>query len=293
MWKRTVRALARRLAWPLRASRFVSPERVFRHLHFKGPFALRLPNGRAITLQSWGNRVENELAWRGWDGHEPVERRLWAAMVKTHGDVLDIGANTGTFAFQAKGLREEAKVVAVEPLRRIAARIKQNAETSGLAVEVQNVAVSDVTGRLPIHDPGGDNAYSASLAEDFLPGDKDVYEVEVVTIDELCRREGLRPTSIKLDVEGVEARALLGARATLQRGECVILCEWLGKEKESGDALTLLSDTGYVGLDCETLEPVELARQASYAHRNVLLVPEGRLEEVKRSWPRHSQPHGV
>ena len=117
------------------------PEWVFRHLHFVGTFDVRLPNRSVLKLQSWGNRVENELAWRGWDGHERDERRCWAAMVEAGGDVLDVGANTATFAITAKALSPESRVFAFEPLTRVAKRARYNARVSGLDVDVICAAV--------------------------------------------------------------------------------------------------------------------------------------------------------
>ena len=259
---------------------------MFRHLHFTGPFTVRLPNGRDLTLHSWGNRVENELAWRGWDGHEPDERRRWAAMVALGGDVLDIGANTATFAVTAKALAPQARVFAFEPIERIAARAARNVEVSGLDVEMVRAAVGREAGELPIFDPGGENAYSASLDPDFLPGTKDSYTVPVVSVDGFVQERGLDPGAIKLDVEGYEGEAIAGATRTLERGRCVILCEWLGSSEANRDAARLLAERDYVALDVVTLEPEDLTEGKGYGERNVLLAHRARAETIRAEWPR-------
>ncbi len=202
------------------------PERVFRHLHFEGPFDLPLPGGKHLKLYSRGNRVENELAWHGWNGHEPLERERWVQMVSRPGDVLDIGANTGTFAFTAKAIQPEARVVAFEAIPRIAEFIKRNIEVSVLQVQIVAAAVADEPGELPIHDPGGANAYGASLEADFLPGEKEVYTVPVTSIDQFCADNDMTPVSIKIDVEGSEAKVLFGAKNTLAKKQSLVLCEW-------------------------------------------------------------------
>ncbi|MEE3358837.1 MAG: FkbM family methyltransferase [Pseudomonadota bacterium] len=256
------------------------PERIFRHLHFVGPFDVALPNGTQIKLFSWGNRVENELAWRGWNGHEPVERERWLQMVSRPGDVLDVGANTGTFSFTAKAMKPDAKVVAFEPLNRIADKIRKNVEVSGLPVEIVGAAVSSQVGELPIYDPGGANAYSASLEADFLPGEKDSYLVPVVTVDAYCAEHNLRPTAMKIDVEGSEAKALLGAKHILAARECLVLCEWLGNSSEHKLATDLIDELGLVAVDLVTLEPVDTMEAVTFGERNILIGPIELIREL-------------
>ena len=272
--KQLLRTLVRPVAKALRRIGVPLPERLFRHLHFVGPFVLSLPDGSRLRLMSWGNRVENELYWRGWRGHEPDTMRWWVALAPEGGDILDIGANTATFAFIARKLSPDGRVVAFEPLARIAARARQNVQVSGCAVEVVQAAVADREGRREIHDPGGQNAYSASLIADFLAQRTVARTVEVVTIDGVCKRRGLRPRLIKIDVEGAETLVLLGARETLAACRPRILCEWLGRAQDHRAAADLLRGLGYVALDPESLAPVDLCDTVRHAARNLLLVPE-------------------
>lgn len=283
--KQQVRRTLAVLATPMRhLGAGLLPERVFKHLHFTGPFTVALPGGKSVTLYSWGNRVENELAWRGWDGHEPLERRRWADMVAGGGDILDIGSNTGTFAFTAKALSPGSRVVAFEPVKRIADRARKNREVSGLDVEVVGAGMAREQGELPIHDPGGDNAYSASFDAEFLDGDKDSYIVPVYSVDSYCAEHGLDPAAIKMDVEGFEGEAICGAVDILKKGNCIILCEWLGRDGSHSAAITLLKECRYVALTIDTLEPTDLADSPGFEERNVLLVPERRLSEIRASW---------
>ena len=283
--KQQVRRVLTALATPIRHIGIgLLPERVFKHLHFTGPFTAKLPGGKSVTLYSWGNRVENELAWRGWDGHEPLERRRWADMVAGGGDILDIGSNTATFAFTAKALSPDSRVVAFEPIKRIADRARKNREVSGLDVEVVGAGMARKPGELPIHDPGGENAYSASFDAEFLDGDKDSYIVPVYSVDSYCAEHGLEPAAIKMDVEGFEGEAICGAEQTLKAGNCVILCEWLGKDGSHNEAMQLLDRCGYTALTIDTLEPTDLAYSPGFEERNVLLVPEQRIGEIRAKW---------
>ncbi|MFZ5965200.1 FkbM family methyltransferase [Thalassococcus sp. BH17M4-6] len=286
MVKEIIRSLARPPALALRALGVTPPEKVFRHLHKVGPFAIALPDGRGtLQLMSWGNRVENELFWRGWVGHEPDVMRWWGRLSLDARTVLDVGANTGSFAFIAKALTPQATVHAFEPLARIADRLRENQRVSGLSVEIFQAAVADQTGELPIHDPGGANAYSASLDPNFLAGDKESYMVPVTTIDAHCATHDLTPDLIKIDVEGLEGRLLLGARDTLAKGQAVIVCEWTRNSDAHEAARDLLLSCGYVSLDPATGQTVDLDMGREHAERNVLLCPKDRVDVLKATGP--------
>lgn len=251
---------------------FVPPERIFRHLYKFGAFDITLPNGNCLRLMAWGDRVENELFWRGWVGHEADAMRWWVTFAYDGGDILDIGANTGTFAFIAKAISPDSSVHAFEPLARIAMRIAENREVSGLDVVLVKAAVADIEGQLDIFDPGGDNAYSASLDAGFLDAEKESYPVAVTTVDKYCSKHGLSPKLIKIDVEGVEGRVLVGAKTLLEQGDCRIICEWLGGLQQNREACEILAQCGYVAMDPTDLGRIDLGNIPGYKDRNVLLV---------------------
>jgi len=275
--KRIARSALRTILLPFRRLGYVPPERIFRHLYKVGTFDTLLPNGKYLRLMAWGDRVENEFFWRGWVGHEPHAMRWWVKFANDGGDILDIGANTGTFAFIAKAISPDSAVHAFEPLDRIANRIEENRLVSGFDVVIVNSAVADVQGQLEIFDPGGDNAYSASLDAGFLDAEKDSYLISVTTVDEYCFKHRLTPKLMKIDVEGVEGRVLIGARKLLEQGDCRIICEWLGGLRQNEEACEVLAQCGYVALDPTDLSRVDLKNSLGYKDRNVLLVHASKL----------------
>ncbi len=284
--KELIRSLMRPPALAMRALSVTLPETVFKHLHKSGPFDIRLPEGRGtLTLMSWGDRVENELFWRGWIGHEPEVMRWWARLALDAKILLDIGANTGCFAFTAKALNPDATVHGFEPISRIAERIGKNCKISGLDVKCFQHAVADEVGEVPIHDPGGANAYSASLDVNFLPGHKESYPVPVITVDDHCARHGLKPDLIKVDVEGIEGRLLLGARQILRSSQPVIVCEWTRSSAEHDAARDLLEEMGYVVIDPATGEKTALDVGRDYDDRNVIFCPASRADALRSSGP--------
>ena len=284
--KKLIRTLARPPALALRAIGVTPPEAVFKHLHKRGIFNVALPESKGkLRLMSWGNRVENELFWRGWTGHEPDIMRWWARIALDAQIVLDVGANTGTFAFIAKALNPTATVHAFEPLARIALKIRENSNVSGLDVSVIEAAVADVTGELPIYDPGGANAYSASLDENFLSSSTEAKIVPVTTIDDHCSANGLVPDLIKIDVEGVEGRVLLGARDTLTKVKPLIVCEWTRHSDAHEAARKLLRDANYSVIDPETVQEIELTSARGHDDRNVILCPTDRVSALRSTGP--------
>jgi len=260
------------------------PERLFRHLHATGPFTTILPDGSTVRLMSWGHRVENELFWRGWRGYEAEIMPWWLTFASEGGDILDIGANTATFSFIAKAISAGSRVYAFEPVSRIAAMARQNCEISGLPVEIVETAIADRKGRLSIYDPGGENAYSASLVMDFLPGEKQSYKVDVTTIDDFCAEKGIHPSLIKIDVEGAEERAIIGARRIMEKNDCNIICEWLGNSESHREAAAILRALDYVALEPSNLTEVELSDARGNEARNILLVPDRNRARLVRKW---------
>ena len=290
MFKYILRKIAVFIARPISNIGINIPERIFKHLHFVGPFNVMMPNGTKLKLYSWGHIVENQLAWNGWSGHESLERLLWLQIVKSAGDVFDIGANTGTFAFMAKATQPNACVYAFEPITRIANFISKNVEISNLNIEVIRAAVADESGTLPIFDPGGANAYSASLEENFLPGKKQSYDVPVITIDDFCTKRSCDPIAIKIDVEGAEGRVLLGARQVLRRRKAIILCEWLGNSKTHEAASNFLKEIQYCAVNIRDLKHFDLSSIKGYADRNIIIGPQEILAEAVANWTELNLP---
>jgi FkbM family methyltransferase len=153
----------------------------------------------------------NNLFAQGW-----VERReRWPELewlqenFLEQGDcVVDCGANMGfTTIFFAHFVGPGGKVFAFEPYAPNAADIRQNVSLNNLTnVEVRQVAAgsSARTARLMATSNG-------TLVAGDLPG--------VISVDELPLDDalaGVRPTLIKIDVEGHELEVLKGATRILQ-----------------------------------------------------------------------------
>lgn len=139
---------------------------------------------------------------------------------------IDIGANTGYYAFLAKFLG--APTLAFEPnpvyAKMIASTIQR---THSKMIFVQPVALSDYTGQAVLHVPTELHG-SASLNE-IIPGyefdsiDVDVYPLDdVYIIGEFANKKHI----IKIDAEGEEERILRGAKELISKVDVEILLEY-------------------------------------------------------------------
>ena len=202
------------------------PHGLYQHLHFEGPFEVRIDATHRFHIQSYGTYVENELFWRGFGGSwESVSLRVWGALCRTRaGLAIDVGANTGVYALAAGALSRD--VVAFEPVERMADRLRHNVSLNPFSIDVIQQAVSDRAGRLPIYDLMTEHNYSASLEGQ---GDQAVsYEVDVCTLDDfLAAKQWPQIAAVKIDVERHEPAVLRGMRRLLADQRPPILVEIL------------------------------------------------------------------
>lgn len=127
------------------------------------------------------------------------------------GDVfLDIGANVGSYAVLAAGACG-ARTIAFEPDPETARRLERNVAINGLGriVEIRRVALGDGEGEIRF-TLGRDTMNRVASAQD-----QTTQCVRMSTLD--AQIGEARPIMMKIDVEGFEERALVGAVHTLQR----------------------------------------------------------------------------
>src|SRR6187402_3175387 len=91
-------------------------ESIFRHLHFKGIFTVKVNDSKSFKIHHFGYLIENKIFWKGLnDSWEKESLKLWMKLCETSHSILDIGANTGIYALVAKAINPSAKVFAFEP----------------------------------------------------------------------------------------------------------------------------------------------------------------------------------
>jgi FkbM family methyltransferase len=178
-------------------------------------------------MEARGEKIENELFWGGdW---ERKSLEIWSSHSRQANLIIDIGANTGVYALAAKAANPAARVIAFEPIVRIADLMRHNVAMNNYDIQVEAVAVSDRTGTATIHDVADGMNYGASL-EDF-PGNETSYEIQTVSLDDyLASRDWPRVDLIKVDVETHEPAVFRGMQETIERFKPTILVEVLNDE---------------------------------------------------------------
>jgi FkbM family methyltransferase len=146
------------------------------------------------------------------------------------GIIYDCGAFIGKWAAGASAIFPGAHFVLLEPNPQVHDQIRANTASIKERVQIVAAAVSDQTGRGTLNlwdNPRHKNPVTALAASSLLSHvqgkpTKEV-EVRVTTIDTIVAETGKPPDLLKLDLQGGERKALLGAVKTLDGVElCVV-----------------------------------------------------------------------
>jgi FkbM family methyltransferase len=131
---------------------------------------------------------------------------------------LSVGANLGVYPLQfASWTAPNGRVIAFEPNPTTAAFLRRHVAMNGFAdrVEVVETAVSDRRGAATFFAAGTDGMSRLGAPNPLLGDAAREISVETDTLDDFCKRRGLRPDLMMIDVEGFEERVLAGARSLL------------------------------------------------------------------------------
>ncbi len=148
------------------------------------------------------------------DHTEDFARKL----ILSKGDLfIDAGAHCGFWSLQAS--KYYRKIIAIEPTRKTAKSLRTNLRTNRADnVEVVEAALSGSEGYATFYEwpdgAMGNSLYPAPVTYTLDYGFSDkASTVRTVSIDSL----GVKPTVIKLDIEGAEYDAIRGGRVTIAK----------------------------------------------------------------------------
>jgi FkbM family methyltransferase len=234
------------------------------------PITLRLA-GAALSLYYLGD-------------YEPSTLGPVATLGATARGFLDIGAQSGVYAFVVASTNPNVSVVAFEAnpasLEVLLDNVRLNEGRRGVGhVRICQAAVSDVTGAAEFHLAGG----SSSLSAEFRSGSRPLI-CQTTTVDGFFADIDIDQAVdlIKIDTESTEPAVLRGMAETIARWRPVIAVEVL-RGRTEGDLNRFLLDNDYRPLwltDPAPLLVEQISGDGEYVDLNFLLVPAEKLQEV-------------
>lgn len=190
---------------------------VLRLSEFEGSFEL-LPQSDIFRRVAISGEYEPELAACIVDRLDP-ER-----------DAIDVGANVGFYSVLMARHMTSGRVLAIEPDPTARLLLEANLQRNGVAerVIVFAGAAGDEQGVDLLQSVEGRPEYSSlgSLVHPAVVDSKgSELKVELQRLDDLVLAHSLDPALVKLDIEGAEHRALIGADSTIRKCRPALLLE--------------------------------------------------------------------
>ncbi|BAZ45968.1 methyltransferase FkbM family protein [Chondrocystis sp. NIES-4102] len=162
--------------------------------------------------------------------HEPATIGAFAFIQKNFWDqidtIFDVGALYGYFSLISKSMFPQATVFSFEmnPIsyQALCQNINVNKHLQIPATRCVNIGLSDHTvfqKKVSVHN---------FMLEENEEGES---IIDIVSIDDFCRISGFKPSLIKIDVEGYQAKILPGAMKTIETKKPIIILEFDSKQQ--------------------------------------------------------------
>lgn len=230
---------------------------------------VRLPDGICIYLDPSRSGLEKWMFYSGI--FEPTLSRLLQQYAPVDGYCLDVGAHFGTHTLRlARKVGLQGKVISFEANPTTAQELNSNVVRNGFQnVEIIQKAVHDCSGKvipLYVSSPG---TTSILIRDDVSY--KEIVQVETISIDDFMQGYK-RLDLIKIDIEGNDFNAMVGARETIKKFLPFICFEWSWDSswqvaQESFDFLDELKYTLEVITNDEVLYPFPVASREDFLNR--------------------------
>ncbi len=167
--------------------------------------------------------------------------------VKPNDIVLDVGAHIGYFSMlMSKIVGDSGRIYSFEPRPLNHKMLTKNIEVNNCSnVTIIKSAIGNFTGEVNFDATTGTGTGHVS-------NDGNI-SVAITTIDKFCSSEDVKPSFIKIDIEGGEVEALHGAKQTILKYKPTILLATHGDDLDKQCEI-FLTEKGYLGEDINQLK---------------------------------------
>jgi FkbM family methyltransferase len=190
--------------------------------------------------------------------------------------ILDVGANCGQTVLRLRQTFPTLPIFAFEPIQRTFEELTRTVRHLPLVTTV-NAAVGAAPRKLRIYSQG--TSELSSLRDTAPTSGAAVNEVEVITLDEFARLQGIKHIYLlKTDTEGFDAGVLRGARGLLTAGRVdFVLCEVGfdpkdGSHSHLGEIIDLMAQFDFTLASVYDVAGFWHLRRFGYTYANVLFV---------------------
>ncbi len=208
--------------------------------------------GIAWEINGVTYRVDPRYRHWLWQNYEAPVAAFLRERLKPGALCLDVGANVGAYVLQlAHWSGPTGQIVAFEPNPNARAILHRHIQMNGLEqrVKVVPAAVGETGGEDILYAADADGMSRLGEPNRAFVGQASEITVPVVTLDEYCRSERLKPDWLLIDIEGFEIAALSGAQELVRecRGALGIIVEmhpdvWGSANTTRARAEALLAD---------------------------------------------------
>lgn len=187
-------------------------------------FTMNAVNGTDLVAATASNS--------GWWGFETPLPAVFMRCTQTWpGLILDIGANSGFYSLLGLAAHGANRSIAFEPDPKVLKILHSNKEINDLdgRMRIENLALSDKNGVTTLYIPQEGHGLlesSSSLQQTFKAEHSAEIEVRIARLDDFLTADE-QVQVVKIDVEGHERSAVVGAEATLERCRPIVAIELL------------------------------------------------------------------
>ena len=213
------------------------------YLRHQGKSVAEIKVDNDVRFKVRVNTPDALMIWEVWKAKVYDDERL---PISAEDVVVDMGAHIGAFAVRAARLAHRGQVYAYEASSRNYALLMENRELNSLKnLHIENSAVSDKRGELPLYTPAN-NSILGSLKQE-TSSFKEM--VQAITFSDIISEHIIQQIDfLKMDVEGAEFDILFGCSdATFEKIRRMVIeyHEFENAKHNHRDLVNLLSLHGF------------------------------------------------